>query len=114
MSKLFAIAIPILPNKLEEWKKFIADLNGKWKKDFDASRKKLGIRERTFHQQTPMGDLVLVTLEGNDPEKAFQSFATSNDEFTKWFHACVKSTHGIDLNQPPPGPMPMLITDSGE
>ncbi|MFI5185259.1 MAG: hypothetical protein ACHQF0_00885 [Chitinophagales bacterium] len=60
-----------------------------------------------------MGHFVLVTLEGDHPEKAFQSFATVNDEFTKWFIQGVKDVHGLDLTQPPPGPLPSLIADSG-
>lgn len=112
MSKLLAIAIPILPGKEEEWRKFSQELSGNRKQDFIASRKKLNVRERTFYQHTPMGDFVIVTLEGNDPEGAFQHFASANDDFTKWFVERVKAVHGVDLSQPPPGPLPELIVDS--
>jgi hypothetical protein len=61
-----------------------------------------------------MGDLVIVTLEGEDPQSAFAQFAVADDEFTKWFKEGVKNLHGIDLSQPPPGPMPELIIDSKE
>ncbi|HEY2721515.1 MAG TPA: hypothetical protein VGI82_07310 [Chitinophagaceae bacterium] len=99
MSKLFALAIPIPPNKKEEWKKFITELTGKWQAEFSASRKKPGIHERTFHQQTPMGDFVIVTLEGNDPEKAFQNFITPDDEFTNWFKQQVKDITTLTLRR---------------
>jgi hypothetical protein len=60
-----------------------------------------------------MGQLVIVTLEGEDPEKAFEDFAKENNAFTKWFMESVKKLHGLDLTAPPPGPLPTLIVDSG-
>ena len=35
--------------------------------EFVASRRSAGVRERTYLQATPMGELVIVTLEGDDP-----------------------------------------------
>jgi len=112
MSKLFAMAIPILPDKRAQWDKFMNELQNGRKKQFSESRKKLGVRERTFLQSTPMGDVVIVTLEGNDPASAFTKFASGNDEFTKWFMEQAKIAHGIDLSQPPQGPMPEMVIDS--
>lgn len=108
-----AMAVPILPGKTEQLRKFINELNNDRNKDFVASRKKLNVHERTFLQQTPMGDMVIVTLEGPDPERAFKDFSSGNDEFTNWFVKQVKEIHGIDLNDPPPA-FPELLIDSKE
>jgi len=113
MSKLFAICVPIVKGKEEVFKNFRADLNGKFNSGYKENRKKLGIRERSFHQVTPMGEMVIVTLEGENPAEAFSKFAAGDDEFTKWFVEQVKEMHGLDLTQPPPGPMPEMIVDSG-
>ena len=113
MSRLFAMAIPVSPGKEQEWREFMNELKDQRYEDFQASRRKLGVRERAFIQETPMGTLVIVTLEGENPEQAFADFAKSNDAFTKWFHERVKITHGIDLSSPPPGPLPTLFIDSG-
>ncbi len=110
---MFAIAIPILPGKTDAWRSFIEELNGPWKDDFDASRRRLGVRERTFFQETPMGDLVVVTLEGDDPGSAFAAFGQGSDEFTTWFKQQVHAVHGVDLAAPPPGPLPELVSDTG-
>ena|SRR5882724_7737837 len=109
---LLAMAFPIAPGKTDQWTKFISELKGARRADFAASRKRLGIRERTFLQKTPMGDLVVVTLEGDDPGGAFQRFGAGTDEFTKWFLAQVSAIHGMDLSKPPPGPMPEMVIDS--
>lgn len=115
MKKLIAMAVPVAPGKTEAWKSFMGELHAKYKADFDASRKKMGVRERTFLQNTPMGDLVLVTLEGEDPAKAFSQFAAGEDAFTKWFVSKVNEIHGIDLKaMSAGGNMPEMVVDSGE
>ena len=68
---MMAVAFPILPGKTAEWRAWMDEINGPRRDEFDASRKAAGVRERTFLQETPMGDLVLVTLEGDDPAHAF-------------------------------------------
>jgi hypothetical protein len=114
MKKLFAMAVPILPGKTAQFKKFIDELKGKRYDAFAESRKKLGVHERTFFQSTPMGDFVVVTLEGNDPQTAFKNFGKQNDEFTKWFSKEVKEIHGVDLTTAPQQELPRLIVDSME
>jgi hypothetical protein len=114
MKKLFAMAVPILPGKTAQWRKFAGELTGNRHEEFNESRQRLGVHERTFHQTTPMGDFVIVTLEGENPAQTFADFAKANDAFTTWFAKEVKEIHGFDLNSPPPGPMPELILDSME
>ena len=109
---LMAVAFPIAPGKTEEWRKFIAEVNGARRADFVASRKGMGVRERTFLQPTPMGDLVVVTLEGDNPGEAFGKFVNSTDPFTNWFLERVQEVHGIDLKHAASGPMPQLVVDS--
>jgi hypothetical protein len=110
--KMLAMAFPIPPGKTDAWKKFVGEVNGAKKADFVASRKSLGVHERTFLQHTPMGDFVLVTLEGEDPAGAFTKFGQQTDAFATWFKQQVSEIHGVDLNKPPPGPIPELIVDS--
>lgn len=112
MSKLFSIAVPIIPGKENEWKEWMTDLKGKYRNDFVNSRKKMGVHERTFLQRTPMGDMIIVTLEGEDPHSAFAKFGEGDSEFARWFREGVKNVHGIDLTQPAAGEMPELVMDS--
>lgn len=114
MANLFAMTVPILPGQTEHWHKFMDALKGEKYNEFQANRARLEVRERTFFQQTPHGDFIVVTLEGNHPESAFGRFAEGNDAFTKWFVDEVKAIHGIDLASPPSRAMPELCVDSGE
>lgn len=109
---LLALAFPIPPGKTEQWKKFSDELRGKRKAEFAESRRRVGAHERTFLQHTPHGDLVIVTLEGANPAKSFADFNSAKDPFAVWFKQQVKDIHGVDLDGPPPGPLPELIIDS--
>ncbi len=103
---LFAMAVPIAPGK------FVEQLGGPRHTAYQASRARLGVRERAFFQQTPHGDLAVVTLEGENPQAAFARFGEGTDDFTEWFVAQVKAMHDFDLRHPPPGPLPELVVDS--
>ena len=106
---LNAVVFPILPGKTEEWRKFIAEINGPRHAEFAASRERVGAREQTFLQPTPMGDMVIVTIEAEDPGKAFGQIVSAKDAFTLWFLEQVKSIHGVDLSIPMPPPSTQVL-----
>ena len=112
MKKLLAMAVPILPGKTAQFKKFTADLRTSRFEEFAASRRRLKIHERVFLQTTPKGDFALVTLEGDDPQNALKMFGQGSDAFTKWFVQQVKEIHGYDLIHPPKDPLPEMLIDS--
>jgi len=109
---LMAAAFPILPGKTPEWRAWQAELNGPRYQEFVESRRRAGVHERTFLQPTPMGDLVIVTLEGDDPEHAFGRMMSADDAFTTWFLERGKAIHGLDPSVVTSGPLSELIVDS--
>lgn len=112
MKTLFAIAIPILPGKTEAVKEFAHELSTTYHDAFAESRNKMNVQERSFIQSTPMGDIVIVTLEGENPVEAFKRFAEGDDDFTRFFVSKVKELHGVDLLNPPKDALPELLVDS--
>jgi hypothetical protein len=65
---MLAVAIPILPGKLDAWKRVVLDqMTGENKKETDAIRENAGVHERSFLQEAPNGHLVILTFEGDDP-----------------------------------------------
>jgi hypothetical protein len=111
---MMAVAFPIVPGKTDEWHAFMAEVNGARRAEFIGSRSAAGVRERTFLQSTPMGDLVIVTLEGDDPGRSFAQMMGATDAFTTWFLANVQVVHGMDLSVPMPGGPPShLVVDTG-
>jgi hypothetical protein len=110
---LMAVAFPILPGKTAEWRAWMAELDGPRREEFADSRRRAGVHERTFLQSTPMGDLVIVTLEGDDPGRAFGKMLGADDAFTKWFVARAQEIHGVDLTVRPTGSPTELVVDTG-
>ena len=47
-----------------------------------------------------MGDLVIVTLEGDDPGRSFAQLMTGTDEFSKWFGERAMAVTAISQRQP--------------
>jgi hypothetical protein len=111
---MLAVAFPILPGKTGEWHNFIAELKGARHSEFVGARERAHVREQTFLQSTPMGDLVIVTLQGEDPGRSFGQMMAADDAFTTWFREQVQAIHGVDLRAPMAGPPSELVIDTGE
>jgi len=106
---LMALCMPILPGKKAKWQEMADQLRGgPVKAAVDESRKKAGVHERTFLQETPGGDFVVITLEGEDPMAMFTQMLA--DPAMKDFIDWAAEVHGVDLSQPPPAPK--LVYDS--
>ena len=105
-----AYSVPILPGKTEEWKRFCRELLESRRNEYEASRRRIGIkRECAYLQQTPLGDMAVIYIEADGIARVNQSLATSDDPFDKWFRGRVLDIHGIDLTQPLPGQRPEIV-----
>ncbi|HKN07853.1 MAG TPA: DUF6176 family protein [Thermoplasmata archaeon] len=95
---LYAFVAPIQPNKTEEFRQFVKDLNGPRKDEYEASRVKAGFqRESMFLQNTPNGEMVVVIQEADSQKDALDSLRGMKDSFNVWFFQKLKDIHGIDL-----------------
>ena len=101
-----AMCMPILDGKKEKWQAMIDQVSSD--PNFAASREDAGVHERTFLQETPAGDFVILTFEGDDPEA---SFAKIMQNMPPEFAEFAKDVHGLDANASPPL-MPKLVFDS--
>ena len=108
---LIAIALPILPGKIDIWKtKVLERMLGDNKKDADAIRKAAGVRERLYLQKVPDGHIVILTFEGINPEAGYsQMIRNSPPEFAE----AVLEIHGLDVNATQL-PSPKLVYNSRE
>jgi hypothetical protein len=108
---LMAVALPILPGKTPEWRTWMEEVNGPRHEEFADSRRRAGVHERTFLQSTPMGDFVIVTLEGDDPGRSFAQLMGGTDAFSEWFRQGAMAAHG-DLDLPADRPLSVQVADS--
>ena len=109
---LLAYAFPIKPGQTPAWRTWADELNGPRSDEFATSRERVGVRERTFLQETPQGDLVIVTIEGDDPAGAFNKMMAGSDPFTTWFLEHIKEFHGLDPAKMDSAAPPVLVVDS--
>lgn len=110
--KTIAFAVPILPGKTEQWKSFADEIVGARLSEFEHSQQELGIStENWYLQQTPQGDMAIIYMEGEDPAAALAELGQSQGSFEVWFKAQALEIHGMDLNQPMPGPISEVINE---
>jgi hypothetical protein len=100
----YAFCNPVLPGKAELWKKYVAEITGPRRAEFEASRKRAGLtREDVWLQHTPGGDFAVVSWEARDIGQVFHHFMTSKDPFDLWFRDRVLvEVHGMNPAAPPP------------
>ncbi len=98
--------LPVLEGKTEDARAFFRELETQRKSDYAASEQRINITKESWHvQQTPQGDLLLAYIESPDFANALREFSRSQDEFDQWFKQRVAEVTGVDLNNPPPGPL---------
>ena len=111
---MVAIAVPILPGKLEAWQAWIEEMNGSRKAELEEFNARYGLtRHRAFLQQNPDGSHVVIAItDGPGGDGFMGAVAASNHPFDVWFKEHVQEVHGLDFSGPMP-PLPELRIDSG-
>ena len=106
---LLAMCMPILPGKKDMWQAMMNQMNSaEGKPETDAIREGAGVHARSYLQETPHGDFVILTYEGDDPAASFGQILS---KLPPEFAAFAKEVHGLDSNAPSP-PMPKVVYDS--
>jgi hypothetical protein len=110
------MAVAVMPiADVGAWQEFADEISTGARSD--AHREFLrrgGVRKETiFHQQTPMGDLMVIVWEGVDPDQLGAHFgdmladpASDHERYLRDF--VIPKMHGIDLAAPPPPPARMV------
>jgi len=105
----FAFVAPVLPGKVEAHRRECEEMMGSRREEYEASRRKLGIRrESAWHQETPNGTVTVVFIEADDLGAAMAGMGSSKEPSDQWFREQVSDIHGIDLAQPMPAPDQVL------
>lgn len=107
-------ALPVLAGTTEAAHAFFNELETQRKKAYAASEQRLNISKESWYlQQTPQGDLLLAYIESPSFAEALKSFSRSQEEFDKWFKwfkQQVAEVTGVDLNNPPLGPLSQQVS----
>jgi hypothetical protein len=106
------MAVSVMPiADVNAWQEFIEEISTGARSDAHrAFLRRGGVRSETiFHQQTPMGDLMVLVWDGVDPEQMAAHFAAmlqdpTSDHERYLRDYVIPKVHGIDVTQPPPPP----------
>ena len=92
------VTAPILPGKVERWRRLCQEMDGRRRAGYRESRRRLGIaREAAWLLQTPRSELAVICLEADEPEEIVQRLAVSDHPFDRWFRAQLAEILGLDL-----------------
>jgi hypothetical protein len=101
-----AFCAPLAPGKTEAGRAFVQEAFEARRGELEASRRALGENKEVITlQPTPMGDLVNVYIEGNDPWEGNRGFAASTTQYDLWFKGMLGDLFPpeIDLTKPVEG-----------
>lgn len=102
--------MPILPGQRENVRRLSEEVlaSGKLRDAYEESRRNLGIiREMAWLQPTPVGDMVIIYWESNDPQHVLREIAASQDQFDTRFRQFVQSSVPV---VDPPSEQPLANT----
>ena len=109
--KSLLVTAPIVPGKLEAWRRFVAAVLGERRTAYEAAIREGGLtRLRVWLHRGPEGDAAVVQYDGAAPERFLERIMTATDEFANWFRAQGAECHGFGPSSPPPPP-PELVVD---
>ncbi len=105
------LVLPIHQRKSDAARAFMHELETSRKAEYDESERRIGITKEVWYlAPLPSGDHLVAYMESEDFSKALQMFVSSRDDFDLWFKGMLFDSTGLDLNQPPAGPLPQLLS----
>ncbi len=105
------LVVPVLPGRAADARDFMQQLEDARKVGYQHSERRIGIvKEVWYLARTPAGDQLVAYMESPDFPTALSMFSQSHDEFDLWFKQRLADATGLDLNTPPPGPLPELLS----
>jgi hypothetical protein len=92
------LVLPILPGKVEAWRRFCQELQGVRRADYQASCQRRGVvAEEFILVQTPAGEAVRIRIEATDVGQDLADLAASPDPFDCWYKDKLNELHSFQL-----------------
>lgn len=106
-----AFAYPLTPGKAEEWRSWGREIMGSRRSAYEALRRRLGLTAYCMYlQQTPQGEIAIITMEGDDLHRTFQELRMSQDPSVVWFRQRIQELlNGLDLAETSPEMLSCLV-----
>jgi len=106
------MAIPVLPEKVEQARQFFGEKAGPRSGELDAVNRRNGLTAEVWQlQDTPQGPLLLGYVEVPNLARFLHDYATMTGAFERWEKQQFKEITGVDFNEPATGPLPETLFD---
>jgi hypothetical protein len=90
----------IQPGKRDDARAIFEEIRTSRREEYEASRKRLGIREeRVWFQSLPDAEMAVVYWEGDDPRGALERFASSDNPFDEWLKERGREVYHFEPDQ---------------
>jgi hypothetical protein len=104
------IVARILPGKAEAWRRFMQEMLGSRRQEYEASRQRLGIQaEQAWISETKRQTTGVIFIEAENQEQLSLVLATSDHPFDCWFREQLLTLQGLDLTRSDATLLPDLI-----
>jgi hypothetical protein len=98
---MFAIAVPLISNKVEAWKTWIRECMGPRREEFEEFNERMELTlHRAWLTEGPQGPLAIVVVDGPGANSFLEKLARSKEPFDRWLRERISEYHGIDFSKP--------------
>ena len=105
-------AAPILPGKSEAWRRFIQEMTGERRRDYEDACRRLEVKAvRIWLTETSKGDVGVMAVIAQEPQQIMSKLATSILPFDRWFRSQLAALQGVDISLPPQIPPSEMVLD---
>jgi hypothetical protein len=112
MTTMTTLALPVLPGKEEQTRRFVREMAGPRREESIAAAKGIGVQALNLQLQTgPQGALLLVTIVTDDPTAALRMYAAADSPYDRWEKQQFQEITGVDFNASSDGPLPETLYD---
>ena len=106
---------PILAGREEGWRRFLQELAGSRREEYEDLRRRLGVTgQKVWLVRTRRGEAAVSYLECEEPTRIVARLAASTEPFDVWLKGKLSEFHGCDLAGFDSGWSPELVFEAGE
>lgn len=106
---------PILPGKEERWRRFLQELSGSRREEYEDLRRRLGITiQKIWLIRTRRGETAVSYLECEESGSIAARLAASTHPFDVWLKGRLAEFHDCDFTRFDSGWSPELVFEAGE
>lgn len=106
---------PILAGEEERWRRFLQELAGERREEYEGLLRRLGVtKQKVWLVRSRRGETAVSYLECEEPRQVAARLAASAEPFDVWLKVRLEEFHGCDFARPDPSWSSELVFEAGE